>query len=208
LILSFDTSTKAFSVALYSGREMVNLEIVRDTFHSQNIVGVTDFLLKSIDASIKEVSEIYAGIGPGSFTGIRIGLSFANTLLETMDIPLAGICSLDLLAFDEDRWYNAVVSFIKSRKNEVYTAAYRNARRTSEYLALEKEEFKCFIRDNSPTYIVASEEDYESLSFEQGLGEIEIVHAFPKAQNAYPLAQQCKLTPDRRYLKPLYVRDF
>lgn len=222
LILSLETSTKAFSVSLFRNHkaanrddeaanrnhELANIELIHDVAHSQNIVSIVDFLLKSIDTSIKDISEIYAGNGPGSFTGIRIGLSFANTILQTMNIPLLGIPSLDLLAFDHDRWYNSVITYIKSRKNEVYTASYRNGRRTSNYLALKKEDFLNFVKEHTPVYLISSEDDYRDLSFEKGEFKGEVVFTFPKARNAYIFAQRCNLKPEKGYLKPLYVRDF
>jgi tRNA threonylcarbamoyl adenosine modification protein YeaZ len=208
LILSFETSTKAFSVSLQHAEERVDLEIIRSTFHSQSIVSVADFLLKSISASVKEVEEVYCGIGPGSFTGIRIGLTFANTLCETLGIPVAGISSLDLLAFESGKWYNAVVSFIRSRKNEVYTASYREGKRVSEYLALGKGEFELFLRRENPGCIAASEEDIRSLALESVLAGREMVFSFPWAKHAYSLAKLCDVKPEKKFLKPLYVRNF
>ena len=208
LILSFETSTRAFSVSLQHGEERVDLEIIRSSFHSQSIVSVVDFLLKSIGASVKDVDEIYCGTGPGSFTGIRIGLAFANTLCETLGIPIAGISSLDLLAFDSGKWYNAVISFIRSRKKEVYTAAYKGGRRTSDYMALERGEFEQFLRRDNSGCIAASEEDIRSLELESTLAGREVVFSFPRAKHAYPLASTLGVRPEKVFLKPLYVRNF
>ena len=148
MILSIETSTRAFSVSLYKDGQIANIELVHEIAHSQNIVHTVNFLLKSINKSVEDLSAVYAGKGPGSFTGIRVGLSYANTLFQIMGIPLLGIPSLDLLAFEEGRWYNSVISFIKSRKNEVYAAAYRQGRRVSDYLALKKDDFSYFIKEN------------------------------------------------------------
>ena len=104
MILSIETSTRAFSVSLYKDGHIANIELIHEIAHSQNIVHTVDFLLKSINQYVKNISAVYAGAGPGSFTGIRIGLSYANTLFQIMDTPLLGIPSLDLLAFEEGRW--------------------------------------------------------------------------------------------------------
>ena len=208
MILSFETSTKAFSVSLLHEEERVDLEIVRSAFHSQGIVGIVDFLLKRIGASVNDVKEIYCGIGPGSFTGIRIGLTFANTLCEARGIPAAGISSLDILAFGSGKWYNSVISFIRSRKNEVYTASYRGGRRTSEYLALERDDFELFLCRENPGCVVASEEDIRSLALESALDGREVKFSFPWARHAYPLAKLYGIRPEKFFLKPLYIRNF
>jgi tRNA threonylcarbamoyl adenosine modification protein YeaZ len=207
VILAFDTSTRAFSVSLLEMDERVDLEIVRKSFHSQEIVGIVDFLLNCTGSTIRDIEEIYAGLGPGSFTGIRVGLTFANTLSETLDIPLAGIPSLDLLAFGSGRWYNSVISFIRSRKNEVYAALYRKGERVGSYRALEKIDFAQFIDQEDPDCIVASLEDFLDLQMEGACEGREIVHSFPRARDALPLAQLSGLRPEKKYLTPLYVRN-
>ena len=80
MILSVETSTKAFSISLFHEREIASLDIVQEVARSQHIVQAVEFLLKTLGKSISDIHEAYAGIGPGSFTGIRIGLSFINTL--------------------------------------------------------------------------------------------------------------------------------
>jgi len=99
LILSIETSTKAFSVSIFQDAEIASLELLHDVTHSQNIVSAVDFLLKSINKSVSDITQIYAGMGPGSFTGVRIGLSFANTICQVRGVGILGIPSLDLLAF-------------------------------------------------------------------------------------------------------------
>jgi tRNA threonylcarbamoyl adenosine modification protein YeaZ len=208
VILAFDTSTKAFSLSLTGESGRADLEIVMEVFHSQRIVEIVDFLLGTTGASVRNLTGLYAGIGPGSFTGIRVGLTFANTLLETLGIPLGGISSLDLLAFGSGRWYNAVVSFIRSRKDEVYAASYREGRRNSEYLALGTAEFERFVLEQDPGCLVASEEDFRSLPLRTAASGREVVFGFPMSRNAHSLAELCGVRPEKKYLRPLYVRNF
>jgi tRNA threonylcarbamoyladenosine biosynthesis protein TsaB len=202
-----ETSSKAFSVSLFREREEANIEIVREVTHSQNIVSTVDFLLRSFGRSMDDIGEVYAGKGPGSFTGIRIGLSFANTVCQTKDIPVMGISSLDLLAFEAGEWKEPVVPFLISRKNEVYTAYYGEEARLSDYLALRKDDFLDFIESHNPHYLVASEEDDQKLSLEgEKIRNIKKVHAFPKARTMYPYVLRRGLKPEKSYVKPLYVR--
>ncbi|MCK4924404.1 MAG: tRNA (adenosine(37)-N6)-threonylcarbamoyltransferase complex dimerization subunit type 1 TsaB, partial [Spirochaetes bacterium] len=125
MILTVDTSTRSFSLSLFENGELsAHIELIREFSHSQQIVRVFKFILERLGLTITSLTAAYAGIGPGSFTGTRIGLSFVNTLSQVQSIPIAGISSLDLLAFDGTGWYNSAVTFLRSRKYEVYAALY------------------------------------------------------------------------------------
>jgi len=206
MILAFDTSTRAFTVALRNDQGTANLEIVHEAARSQSIVQSVDFMLKTVGLSLEDLEAVYAGTGPGSFTGIRIGLAFANALLQTKGVPLLGIPTLDLLAYEGREWYNSVVAFIRSRKGEAYAAFYRGGRRESDYLALEREDLLRFIDERRPECLVCAKEAVEEL----GIGDrgAKLLFGFPRALNAVPLAREGGLIPERQYLKPFYIRDY
>jgi len=213
LILSLETSTNHFSISIFKDREnpseIASLEIFWQAPHSQNVVSAYDFLLRNLGATPEDIKEVYAGIGPGSFTGIRVGLTFANTLMQFLQIPLSGVSSLDVLAFEEGRWYNSVVSFIRSRKDEYFTAFYQNSVRVSDYLVLKKEDFVVFCKDKNPAYLVATKESEEGFSAleDAGIGGEKYI-TFPRARNIFLLARNAGLKPEFRYLNPLYIRGF
>ena len=207
MILSVDTATNAFSIAVFEGREVAHLEIVQKAARSQNIVSIVQFVLKSIGRSVSDITEAYADIGPGSFTGTRVGVSFVNTLAQTTGIPILGLPSLDLLAFEQERWYNRLVPFIRSRKNEVYTAFYEQERRITDYLALRKEAFEQFIEARRPHIVISSEDDFLALGLDDRLMKgVKTCFSYPKARVQVQLAQRYGLSAGREYLKPLYVR--
>jgi tRNA threonylcarbamoyl adenosine modification protein YeaZ len=205
MILAFDTSTRAFTVALRHDQGTVNLEIVHEAARSQSIVQSVDFMLRTAGLSLEDLEAVYAGTGPGSFTGIRIGLAFANALLQTKGVPLLGIPSLDLLAYESREWYNSAVAFIRSRKGEAYAAFYRGGRRESDYLALERGDLLRFIDERRPECLVCAKEAVEELGI--GDGGPKLLFGFPRALHAVPLAREGGLIPGRQYLKPLYIRD-
>jgi tRNA threonylcarbamoyladenosine biosynthesis protein TsaB len=209
LILSIETSTKAFSISIFQETEIANLELLYDVTHSQNIVSATKFLLESVNKSVNDVKQIYAGIGPGSFTGIRIGLSFANTMCQVLGIPLTGIASLDLLAFKKRNCYNPAIAFIRSRRQEVYTACYREGKRATGYLVLNREGLLGFIKENDPEYLISSENDYRSIISQDDIdNSIEKYFTYPSARDAFLLVEEYGLKPEKRFLKPMYIRDF
>lgn len=206
MILCIETSTKAFSLSLYEGMEIASVDFLYDITHSQHIVSTVKQILKVIKKKAVDISEIYAGIGPGSFTGVRVGLTFANTMAQVLDIPLLGISTLDLLAFENQSFYNSVIPFIRSRKEEVYTAFYENSKKLTGYIALKKGEFLDFIKGCKAKYLVSSREDYEEIISGE-VSEIKAIFSYPKSRNLYLMAQALGLKPIKRYLKPLYVRD-
>lgn len=102
-ILSFDTSTSTLHVALLADRDVVAQKelpptsVNRSDIASQLIPAVADLLAAS-DWHKKQLEGLVVGVGPGSFTGIRVGVITARTLAQTLDLPLAGISYLDAVA--------------------------------------------------------------------------------------------------------------
>jgi tRNA threonylcarbamoyladenosine biosynthesis protein TsaB len=204
VILALETSTRAFSVALFRERLIGCVEQVHEIARSQGIVGTVARMLGGLDLTVNDLEAVYAGVGPGSFTGIRVGLAFANTLLQTRGIPLLGVPTLDLLAFQGGGWYNSGVSLLRSRRDEVYAALYRGGSRVGEYLALGKDELYRFLHEARPERLVCSEDVYRELGLETGL---KTVFAYPRAASVFSLVEAGGLKPRHEYLKPLYVRD-
>ncbi len=136
-ILAFDTSTKAGSVCLLENETIIGeLYFNLDKTHSERILPIIDYLLNFANIDIKEIDLFVSGIGPGSFTGIRIGLSIAKGFSFALKKPLIGISSLDALAFNyyfEDEY----LSIIEGRNKEYFYAIYKwenlNFKRISEY---------------------------------------------------------------------------
>ena len=207
MILCVETSTRAFSLSLIKGDEYAHLEFFYGTAHSQNIAHSVDFLLKSVKSSIADILEVYTDIGPGSFTGIRIGLSFVNTLSQCLSIPTLGVSSLDLLAFEKRRWYASVVPFIKSKTSEVYTAYYKEGKRATSYLVLKRQDFSDFIAEHKPRYIVGMKDEFNELELDES-SESEHCFSFPRARTLHSFVRMCGLNPRKGYLKPLYLRGF
>lgn len=215
MILAVETSTEVFSIAAREGEEYASLELARHRARSQRVVSAARFLLGSLDLDIGRVRAACAGIGPGSFTGIRLGLTFVNTLRQRYGIPLAGISSLDLLALQQQGWYTTVIPFIRSRKGEVYTALYRGGARATGYLVLGKREFAEFVQEHRPDCLTGSALTVEDLlggrSSEDGSlpGGTAFVDAAPLAATMVRLLQDpgtSGICPRDAYLTPLYLR--
>jgi tRNA threonylcarbamoyladenosine biosynthesis protein TsaB len=137
-VLGFDTATRATTVALCD-LEGGGLQLERrdDPPHNERprhttclmplIVGV----LEQAGTSWSEVDRIAVGIGPGTFTGLRIGIATARALSRAREIPLVGVSTLESLALnglspiDEARGVDAILAVLDARRGEVFVAAWR-----------------------------------------------------------------------------------
>lgn len=212
MILSVETSTRYFSIYLREDKKFAGIDILFDITHSQGIVQSVDFLLKRVNADVNDIKELYAGVGPGSFTGIRVGLSFVNTLAQVLGIPVGGASTLDILAFDVNRCETPIVSMIRSRKGEVFAAFYNMKKRIGEYTVLSRNDFVEYISRHRPDYIVASEDDFNDITdgVNLNLDKIRVEFRYPRASVIPSLVLDKELGEGLKkgYLKPLYVRGF
>ncbi len=124
-ILAIDTSTSLNSVSILSEeRVLVEHSTSRIGSHNRYLLKNIDLCLNILETSSKDLDGIAVSLGPGSFTGLRIGLSTAKTLAWTLDVPLVGIPTLDALALNVTFTSHLVCPLIDARKSEVYCALY------------------------------------------------------------------------------------
>lgn len=115
LILAFDTATRVATSALVSDGELLGERVSRPAALLEDL----DELLRQSGAEVGDVSALVAGTGPGSFTGIRIGLATARALSLALGIPVAGISTLDALAAGAP----GALPVIDGGRREVFTLA-------------------------------------------------------------------------------------
>jgi len=126
LILGIETATQQVSVAIGGHEGVIGLlEIARGRRHAETLVPAIDFLCATADIGLDEIGLVAVDIGPGLFTGMRVGLATAKALAQAMRVPMIGISSLDLLAFPHRRSDRVVVPVVDARKGEVFYAMYR-----------------------------------------------------------------------------------
>jgi len=121
-ILALETSTEYCSVALWlDGTVMNRCELVGQK-HSELLIGMLDALLKDAGLRIKDMDGIAFGMGPGSFTGVRIACGATQGLAFGASLPVAGVCTLQALA--EASGKPRVIAALDARMGEIYHAAY------------------------------------------------------------------------------------
>ncbi len=142
LILGIDTSTKVGSVALFDDKKGVLAEVIINTKsnHSDTIMNAIDYILNLADCSVDDLDKVAVTVGPGSFTGIRIGIAIAKALVFKKDIKMTAMNTLDLLAY-ETAYKGKILSLIDARKERAYYALYENREKISEYSDGELREF-------------------------------------------------------------------
>ena len=125
-ILGIDTSTPIGSVALIDGESLVaehTLNIVKA--HSSQLMPAIDTVLKWGDITADELDGCAVGIGPGSFTGIRIGIATIKSLCYALDKPIIGVSTLEAIAYNL-RWTEGLICpILDARRNESYGAIFR-----------------------------------------------------------------------------------
>jgi tRNA threonylcarbamoyladenosine biosynthesis protein TsaB len=126
LILGIETATEQVGVAI-GGHEGViaSFEVARGRRHAEILAPAIEFVCRQADVELAELGVIAVDVGPGLFTGMRVGLASAKALAQALRIPMIGISSLDLLAFPWRHTDRVVVPVIDARKGEIFWAAYR-----------------------------------------------------------------------------------
>lgn len=126
LILGIETATEQVGVAI-GGHEGViaSFEVTRGRRHAETLTPSIEFVCAQAGVQIDEIGCIAVDVGPGLFTGMRVGLAAAKAFALALRVPMIGISSLDLLAFPARHTDRVVVPVIDARKNEVFWAMYR-----------------------------------------------------------------------------------
>ncbi|RKX44799.1 MAG: tRNA (adenosine(37)-N6)-threonylcarbamoyltransferase complex dimerization subunit type 1 TsaB [Thermotogae bacterium] len=125
-VLGFDTSLKYLTVALRGDGNFFETVMVTAIKHAENLLPVVDSALNHLKIGIKEIELLVVGIGPGSFTGIRVGLATAKGFMVSLGIPAVGIPTTELLAANMPKRSAAVC--IPARKGHAYLAVYDQGR--------------------------------------------------------------------------------
>lgn len=129
LILAIDTASSCSSLALTrgsvtGGQVVASLVLNSSVTHSRRLLSALDWLLAETGTNWQDVAGLGVSLGPGSFTGLRIGMATVKGLATAIDKPLLGVSTLDALALNctGERMICAVLD---ARKKEVYTCFYR-----------------------------------------------------------------------------------
>ena len=126
LILGIDTATSQVGCAL-GGHEgvLAACRSARGRRHAEALAPAIRTVTEQAGVGLRELGAVAVDVGPGLFTGLRVGLATGVTMAQTLSVPMLGISSLDLLAWDVRHTDRLVVPVVDARRGEVFYALYR-----------------------------------------------------------------------------------
>lgn len=229
-ILAIDTSSAALGIALSTEKAMLS-EFTQNKAltHSEKLMPLIDTMLKNIDEDIKTVDAIACTTGPGSFTGIRIGVSTANAFAMANSIPVIGISSLEALAHNFKYTDYVIVATMYAQRDDYYRGIYSFEDRKISIIkseeAISKDDILSEINEilkSQKKVILAGEmpdryrsglmqsDELENLVREQGFLIADRNLNFLRASNlceiAFNIITSGKASDMPRYIEPVYIR--
>lgn len=213
-VLNIETSTTNCSVALSQNGSVVahKEDNSLEYSHAERLHVYIDEVLQTAKVSIDQLDAIAISKGPGSYTGLRIGVSAAKGLCYALDVPLISVPTLEALAHQVDAPKGAVVAMLDARRQEVYSAIFDDhfsELRATEAEVLTPESYQELL-ESSPVYFIGN-----------GVAKTKALIAHKNAyfiEDKLPSAQQmCALSfekykaknfEDVAYFEPFYLKDF
>lgn len=124
-VLAIDTSTVMASCALLDEENLLGeFSLNQNMSHSENLVPMVKTLLDNLNLKVSDIDLYGVALGPGSFTGLRIGIATVKAFAHVYNKPIVGVSTLEGLAFNV-RASGVIVPMIDARKNRVYTGIYK-----------------------------------------------------------------------------------
>ena len=215
--LSIDTSSDVCSVAILEDDKLIKeLNITDSKTHSENLMPLVDRLFKETNLQLSSISAIACSIGPGSFTGIRIGIASCKAMAEVMQIPVIGVTSLETLAYQYvGKEYVATLStiatLIDAKNNQVYCGIFsEKGVLLEDYLATDINEAINHLKKYPHILFVGNGAVLHRQLLEEKLSNISFCEQ--NVQSAYSLGKcafkkwQSKKVLSADTLLPLYLR--
>lgn len=218
-LLAIDASGIAGSVAYYKDGKIVGEYYICDKLtHSQTIMPMLEEMKNLLGFELDEVDAVAVTAGPGSFTGLRIGVTTAKTLALALEVPIIGIPTLDVIAGGMAFAKHLICPLMDARRNQVYTALYKweadGIKRLSDHLAIdldqhlanlkERNEKIIFLGDGAPLFKTHIKEVLGDLAvFAPSF--VSLQHASVLADQASKLFEEGKVEDPSTFV-PMYLR--
>lgn len=196
IILGIESATARAGVAIGTPDGVIaSAQVTRGPRHAEILVPSIQFVCEHAGIPLADVDVIAVDIGPGLFTGLRVGIATAKGLAQGLDVPMVGVSSLDLLAHPLRHGATDIVSVIDARRGEVYAARYGVAdgelKRVIDPIVLPPENLLGLVGD--------------AVMVGDTLGDHGAVFALPMADTLVVLARDREPVP-LSAITPLYLR--
>lgn len=214
LILNIETSTKNCSVGLSKDGIIIAIkeENNGDYSHAEKLHVFIEDLLKEQKIKISDLDAVAVGKGPGSYTGLRIGVSTAKGLAYASDIPLIAVDTLKALAKNIQIETGLIVPMIDARRLEVYSAIFNSEyekMRTIKAQIIDEHSFKETLENEAVYFLGDGAEKCKEIIQHKNAHFID--DKFPSANQMAFLAEEKyhqKQFEDTAYFEPFYLKDF
>ena len=132
--LIVDTTSTACIIGIFTADKNFQIGFKDRIRHSRNLAPMIDLMLNSLDVQLSDLSYIFCATGPGSFTGIRIGISTVQAISYSLNIPAIGFSSFDVWGFIYKNIDAYVIPVIDAKMKRYYSALYYKGKNLSGYL--------------------------------------------------------------------------
>jgi len=217
LILNLETSTKACSVSLAKDGVLLSLqEASEEKFsHAEKLHLFIEKAIREADIQLKDLDAIAVGMGPGSYTGLRIGVSSAKGLAYGLDKPLIAISSLQTLAAAgvlEQPDLKYFCPMLDARRMEVFTAVYDQSLQIVEpieAIVLESDFRSKQLEEDKVVFLGDGSEKLKSIVTNENAVYVDI--KYPSSKEMIEFSHQKFMKSefeDSAYFEPFYLKDF
>ena len=219
MILGIETSVEHVGVALgdYRGVRAHSM-LASDRRHAESLTPMIQFVMQQAEAEMSDLSAVAVDVGPGLFTGMRVGIAAAQSIAWALELPMIPVCSLDVVAMNAHWSESVVAASLDARRGEVYWALYRmraigtEPQRITEPVVSSPEDLAVHLADRGEEIVCVGSgfdrhlEVFQALQWAQFLG----------ASGSYPLATHLVTLAGQRFaaddtvvpgaVEPMYLR--
>ncbi|WP_042225421.1 tRNA (adenosine(37)-N6)-threonylcarbamoyltransferase complex dimerization subunit type 1 TsaB [Oceanobacillus manasiensis] len=214
-ILAIDTSNQVLGVAVVRDQQILGeIKTNLSKNHSVRLMPAIDQLMRDVSMTPQELDQIFVAKGPGSYTGVRIGLATAKSMAWALDIPVVGVSSLEALAY-QGRFFNGYICpFFDARRGLVFSGVYEWKNGQAELVyeetnLLMADLLERLSKEGKPVLFLSPDIQIFRETIEQQLGEQAIIPelAFHVADASHlVLAGTKKQAEPTHALTPNYLR--
>lgn len=217
LILGIESATAQVGCAI-GGHEgvLASAQSSKGRRHAENLAPQIDFVRRQARIELEEVSVVAVDLGPGLYTGLRVGIATAKAVAHALGVPMIGVSSLDLVAFPARFSSKLIVAVLDARRGEVFSALYRHVpggiQRVTDPRVGTPQDLANEILAAAEECLMVGDGACRHIDSFDGLEGVEIVEhslAFPSAESLVQLAHAQALREEWVQpweIEPLYLR--
>jgi tRNA threonylcarbamoyladenosine biosynthesis protein TsaB len=217
LVLAIDTATTRVSAAIGDrGAVIGEVSLAGGRRHVEQLAPAIQYLCRELDVSLGQLAAIAVDIGPGLFTGLRVGVTTAKVMAQALRIPIVAVPSLDLVAYPLRHTSRLIVAVLDARRHEVFCASYRpvpgGVQRVSDYEVRQPDELVAELESGVEELLLAGDGIASFRDELSSLDHAELAGVGFDAPSAAALVELATARAEREEfqpqteIRPLYLR--